>query len=113
MHDETPLRDLHRPADLGFRFSVGQVRGPDLIVTALASRHAGFIRVPADLRMQRLCKQTQEANLRDFKALLDLTGMYLIVESAENESDLIELLVYDIDYGQGFLVGEPQPTREE
>ena len=112
VHDETPLRDPHRLAELGFQFLVGQVRSSDLMVTAVASRHIGFIRVPADLWMQRRCKQAQEANSRDFKELPELAGMDSGAENAEHESDRLELLVHNIDYGQGFLVGEPHPTRE-
>jgi cyclic-di-GMP phosphodiesterase TipF (flagellum assembly factor) len=36
----------------------------------------------------------------------------LIVEKLEAEEDLIELLDYDIDFGQGYLFGEPRISRE-
>jgi cyclic-di-GMP phosphodiesterase TipF (flagellum assembly factor) len=35
----------------------------------------------------------------------------LIVEKVEDESLLIELLDSDVDYGQGYLFGEPRPAR--
>jgi cyclic-di-GMP phosphodiesterase TipF (flagellum assembly factor) len=36
----------------------------------------------------------------------------LIVEKLEAETDLIELLDYDIDFGQGYLFGAPRISRE-
>lgn len=50
--------------------------------------------------------------MRDFKARLDEAGIDLIVENVEDESDLIERLVCNIDYGPGFLFGESHPARE-
>ena len=35
----------------------------------------------------------------------------LIVEKVEAESRLIDLLDYEIDYGQGYLFGAPRPAR--
>ena len=42
------------------------------------------------------------------KRTMDLHGIDLIVEKLEEEQNLIELLDYRIDYGQGYLFGEPR-----
>ena len=111
-HDALARDALDRLSDLGFRFSVDQVRHLDLNVTALASRHFGFVKVEAAMLLQRIRQEPPEAGVRDFKALLDQAGIDLIVEKIEGEAELIELLDYNIDYGQGFLFGEPRLARE-
>ena len=45
------------------------------------------------------------------KQTLDRYNVDLIVEKIERESDLIELLDLNIDFGQGFLFGEPRLSR--
>jgi len=35
------------------------------------------------------------------------------VERIEQESDVIEVLEYGFDFGQGFLFGAPRPSRDE
>ena len=111
-HDALARDALDRLSDLGFRFSVDQVRHLDLNVTALASRHFGFVKVEAAMLLQRIRQEPPEAQVRDFKALLDQAGIDLIVDKIEGEAELIELLDYNIDYGQGFLFGEPRLDRE-
>ena len=37
--------------------------------------------------------------------------MNLIVEKIETEPDLLEILDLQVDYGQGYLFGEPQSAR--
>jgi len=111
-HDALARDELDRLSDLGFRFSVDQVGDLDLNVTALASRHFGFVKVEAGMLLQKIRREPPEVDVRDFKALLDQAGIDLIVEKIEGEAELIELLDYNIDYGQGFLFGEPRLARE-
>lgn len=46
------------------------------------------------------------------KRAMDVNGLELIVEKIESEQDLVELLDYRIDFGQGYLFGEPRLSRE-
>ena len=45
-----------------------------------------------------------------FKGVLDRCAMDLIVEKIESEDMLRDLLDLKIDFGQGYLFGEPRPT---
>jgi cyclic-di-GMP phosphodiesterase TipF (flagellum assembly factor) len=45
------------------------------------------------------------------KRTMDIQGIDLIVEKLEEEQDLIELLDFRIDYGQGYLFGEPRLSK--
>lgn len=48
----------------------------------------------------------------DFKALLNRFKLDLIVEKIETEHDVIEMVELDVDFGQGYLFGEPRPVRD-
>jgi cyclic-di-GMP phosphodiesterase TipF (flagellum assembly factor) len=48
---------------------------------------------------------------RQFKRVLDSYGIDLIVERIETEPLLLELLDLHIDFGQGYLFGEPRFAR--
>jgi cyclic-di-GMP phosphodiesterase TipF (flagellum assembly factor) len=45
------------------------------------------------------------------KRTMDLHGIDLIAEKLEEEQNLIELLDFRIDYGQGYLFGEPRLSK--
>jgi cyclic-di-GMP phosphodiesterase TipF (flagellum assembly factor) len=45
------------------------------------------------------------------KQTMDIHGIDLIAEKLEEEQNLIELLDYRIDYGQGYLFGEPRLSK--
>jgi cyclic-di-GMP phosphodiesterase TipF (flagellum assembly factor) len=38
--------------------------------------------------------------------------MDLIAEKVEEENEVLGLLEFNVDYGQGFLFGEPRPARD-
>ncbi len=48
----------------------------------------------------------------DFKDLLARNGLNLIVERIEDEKQVVQLLEYSVDFGQGYLFGQPRPIRE-
>ena len=49
--------------------------------------------------------------LKRIKTELDSNGIDMIDEKIESEKQLIELLDLDIDYGQGYLFGKPEPAQ--
>jgi cyclic-di-GMP phosphodiesterase TipF (flagellum assembly factor) len=51
--------------------------------------------------------------MRALKGALDREAMDLIVEKIETEEMLLDLLDLNIDFGQGYLFGEPRPTSGE
>ena len=108
--DDEALDGLQRLAGLGFRFSLDQVTHLRFDTAALARRNFRFVKVDAD----RLLNPTQKTDLdpRDLKALLDRHEIDLIVEKIENEQQLLELLDFRVDYGQGYLFGEPRLARD-
>ncbi len=96
---------LDRLAFLGCRFSLDRVENLDLDVAELAARHVAFIKVEGDLLLD-----TFEESIGILRALRR-HQIDLIVTKVEDETRLLEILDYDIDFGQGFLFGEPRLAR--
>jgi cyclic-di-GMP phosphodiesterase TipF (flagellum assembly factor) len=120
--------DLERLTQLGFYFSMDRVEDISLDFEDLARRNIRFVKIdagtllarrPDDLVARRPEDLEDEAEAEDIEGLVDAlkqglndNNIDLIVEKLEAEEDLIELLDYDIDFGQGYLFGEPRISRE-
>ena len=73
----------------------------------LAENGINFLKIDAG-ELVNLCRTEHgEMDLARFKSRLDRSGLELIVEKFETEQDLIELLDFEIDYGEGYLFGRP------
>jgi cyclic-di-GMP phosphodiesterase TipF (flagellum assembly factor) len=107
--DRVESRQLDRLAILGCRFSVDQVRDLDLDPAGLSRRRVRFVRVEAGMLLAAAAED--EAAPDKLRARLARDSVDLIVEKVENEETLVELLDHKIEYGQGFLFGEPRPPR--
>ena len=92
-------------------------------ISALSGDYDDFIVIvkidAGTLLAQRPDDLTDEAEEEDGEGVVDAlkqrlndNDIDLIVEKLEAEKDLIELLDYDIDFGQGYLFGEPRISRE-
>jgi cyclic-di-GMP phosphodiesterase TipF (flagellum assembly factor) len=108
-HGEAENRHIDRLAMLGCRFSVDQVRDAMLDLAGLARRGVRFVKVEAEALLAAAAEH--EGAPGRLKRRLAREGVDLIVEKVESEESLRELLDHEIDYGQGFLFGEPRPAR--
>jgi cyclic-di-GMP phosphodiesterase TipF (flagellum assembly factor) len=102
---ETGAPLLDRLASLGCRFSLDQVEDLEIDASELAARHVAFIKIDGDMLL--------EANADSGEILRTLRHheIDLIVTKVEDEDRLLKLLDYGIDFGQGFLFGEPRLAR--
>jgi len=111
--DPTLHRDLDRLAQLGYRFSLDKVTNLDIDVPALSSRHFRFIKVEAARLAQAAASGAIGDDPRGFKRMLDSYAIDLIVDRIESEPMLLELLELSIDFGQGYLFGEPRIAKPD
>jgi cyclic-di-GMP phosphodiesterase TipF (flagellum assembly factor) len=111
--DGTLLRDLDRLAQLGYRFSLDKVTNLDIDIQALSSRHFRFVKIEAARLAQAAASGAMGDDPRSFKRLLDSYAIDLIVDRIESEPMLLELLELSIDFGQGYLFGEPRIAKPE
>jgi cyclic-di-GMP phosphodiesterase TipF (flagellum assembly factor) len=111
--DSTLHRDLDRLAQLGYRFSLDKVTNLDIDVPGLSSRHFRFIKIEAARLAQAAASGAIGDDPRAFKRNLDSYAIDLIVDRIESEPMLLELLELSIDFGQGYLFGEPRIAKPD
>lgn len=103
---------LNYLATQGFRFSMDQVTGLNLDYGALAAQHIKYVKFDAATLIEELRNPSANLAVEDIKRMIDRNGIDLIVEKIESEQMLLELLDLKIDFGQGYLFGEPRLTRD-
>jgi cyclic-di-GMP phosphodiesterase TipF (flagellum assembly factor) len=100
-------------AERGFRFAIDRVEDLKLDPRALAERGVRFVKVPAELMLQRSRGPGAPIHPADLANLLGRHGIDLVVVHIESEGTVVDLLDYDVRYGQGFLFAPPRPVRAE
>ncbi len=105
------IDNLIRLSELGFRFSLDQVTHLNLNFSGLVARGFRYVKVDARFLLGSATDIKSDIAVDDIKTQLDRYGLNMIVEKIENEEDLIELLDFEVDYGQGYLFGEPRLSR--
>jgi cyclic-di-GMP phosphodiesterase, flagellum assembly factor TipF len=97
----------------GYRFSIDHVSDLRFEPRELADRGVRFIKVPADLLLDAKQSATTDIDPSDLSDLLGRYGIDLIAERIEGERAVVDLLDYDVRFGQGFLFAPPRPLRPE
>jgi len=97
----------------GFRFSMDHVADLRMEPKELADRSFRYLKVPAQLLLNRATATQTDIHAEDLADLMARSGIDLIGERIENESMVVDLLDYDVRFGQGFLFSAPRPVRAE
>lgn len=100
-------------AQRGFRFSIDHVTDLRIEPRELADRGVRFIKVPASLLLDPKRASTSDIHPSDLSDLLGRFGIDLIAERIEGERAVVDLLDFDVRFGQGFLFAPPRPLRPE
>ncbi|MGO9627962.1 MAG: EAL domain-containing protein [Xanthobacteraceae bacterium] len=100
-------------ADRGFRFSMDNLADLRVEPRELTARGFRFIKAPASLLLNRVGSAKANIHPADFSDLLGRFGIDLVAERIESESTVVDLLDYDVRFGQGFLFSPPRPVRAE
>jgi cyclic-di-GMP phosphodiesterase TipF (flagellum assembly factor) len=100
-------------AQRGYRFSIDHVTDLRIEPRELADRGVRFIKVPAALLLDPKQASTSDIHPSDLSDLLGRFGIDLIAERIEGERAVVDLLDYDVRFGQGFLFAPPRPLRPE
>jgi cyclic-di-GMP phosphodiesterase TipF (flagellum assembly factor) len=109
----TESEHLAALAQRGFRFSIDHVTDLRIEPRELADRGVRFIKVPAALLLDQRQASTSDIHASDLSDLLGRFGIDLIAERIEGERAVVDLLDYDVRFGQGFLFAPPRPLRPE
>jgi len=97
----------------GYRFSVDHVSDLRFEPRELADRGVRFIKVPASLLLDPMQSSASDIHPSDLSDLLGRYGIDLIAEKIEGERAVVDLLDFDVRFGQGFLFAPPRPLRPE
>lgn len=108
-HSHKVERSLASLGRRGFHFSMDQVTDLDIDPASLAARHFSFVKVAPEL----LLSGNHDLNPVDIKERFSRYHIDLIVEKVEGEAAVIDALDCGVEYGQGYLFGEPRPSRED
>jgi len=100
-------------SERGFRFSMDHVTDLRMEPKELADRSFRFLKVPAKLLLNPAATAQSDIHPGDLADLLARSGVDLIAERIESESMVIDLLDFDVRFGQGFLFSPPRPVRVE
>lgn len=102
---------LMRLSESGCRLALSGVTNPRTIeMDSLTRCRFKFVKIEIGILMQSLSAQPV-LDLQIYRRVLENHNIDLIVERIEGEDQLLNLLEYDIDYGQGYLFGEPKLSR--
>ena len=80
----------------------------------MAPNRAGLaVVLPAALLLDPKQSSTSDIHPSDLSDLLGRFGIDLIAERIEGERAVVDLLDFDVRFGQGFLFAPPRPLRPE
>jgi len=112
LQDPVLAEHFDRLARAGIRFSLDNVSDLALDPTILAQRNFGFVKIDAGLFQGADPEGPWEGSLFQLRRRLADHGIVLILEKIETERQLVELLEFNIELGQGFLFGEPRLSAD-
>jgi cyclic-di-GMP phosphodiesterase TipF (flagellum assembly factor) len=98
---------------LGYGFSIDNVTDLRVDGRDLADRGVRFLKVPATLLLDQKQLSAGDIHAADLSNLLARFGVDLVAERIEGERSVVDLLDYDVRFGQGFLFSHPRPLRPE
>jgi len=100
-------------AERGFRFAMDNLADLRVEPRELTERGFRFIKAPAALLLNRVGAASTDIHPADMSDLLGRFGIDLIAERIEAEAAVVDLLDYDVRFGQGYLFSPPRPVRAE
>jgi cyclic-di-GMP phosphodiesterase TipF (flagellum assembly factor) len=107
------LHSLSVLAERGFRFSLDRIEDFRLDPRGLAERGVRFVKVPAELMLSQRDNPTGHIHPADLADLLSRHGIELVADHIESETVVVDLLEFDVRFGQGYLFAQPRPVRAE
>jgi len=111
--DGGTLKILDGLSHLGCRFAMDGVTDFALDFDRIRQCRIRYVKIPVRTALRKIAHPEGFAALKRLKDGLNYYGIEMIVEKIEAEKQLIELLDADIEYGQGYLFGEPRKWSPE
>ena len=103
---------MRRLAAIGFRFSMDKISSLNLDYGGLAQRGFRFLKVDAGILLSDPNEIDSPIHIEDLKEALKKSSIDLIAEKVESEQQVVDLLDLNVELAQGYLFGEPRPSRD-
>lgn len=97
----------------GYRFSLADAREIRFDARDLSDRAFRFVKVPADVLLGRAGALPTDLHPADLADLLARYGIDLVADRIETEATVVDLLDFDVRFGQGLLFSPPRPVRAD
>jgi cyclic-di-GMP phosphodiesterase TipF (flagellum assembly factor) len=107
------LESLAALAELGYRFSMDRVSDLKMDFKTLSDRGFRYVKLHASRLIGTEHMPASHIHPADLGDLLRRFAMELIVDHVETEAQVLEILDYDVRFGQGYLFSPPRPVRPE
>ncbi len=107
------LANLDALAELGFRFSLDNVTRLDLDGARLSDHGVRYVKIDAETLIHPPRDASANIHAADFSALLARFGITLIATRVEKESQVVDILDYEVKFGQGNLFSPPRLVRAD
>ena len=116
----TMRENMAKLTALGFRFSIDHASDLSLDLPRLQASSVRFVKMNGHTLIEQLrdphgSRPVSSINRRvdgtEVTAVLSRYGVTMIAEKIEDEASVVEILEYDIPYGQGHIFGAPRPIK--
>jgi len=116
----TMRANMDKLTSLGFRFSIDHVMGVDLDLPRLQAAGVRFVKVNGSQLIDQLrdphgprplTALNRKLTGNEVGAAFSRYGIMLIAEKIEDEASVVEILEYEIPFGQGHVFSAPRPIK--
>ncbi|MFN3912091.1 EAL domain-containing protein [Hyphomonas sp.] len=112
--------NMEKLAALGFRFSIDHATSLALDLSRLQAAGVRFVKMNGSQLIEQLRDPRGERPMSNINkhleggevsAVFSRYGITMIAEKIEDEASVLEILEYEIAYGQGHVFGAPRPIK--
>ncbi len=112
--------NMNQLMSLGFRFSIDNASSLAFDLPRLQDAGIRFVKINGNLLIDQLRdahgpRPASSINRRldagEVTAVFSRYGVTLIAEKIEDEASVVEILEYEVPYGQGHIFGQPRPIK--
>ncbi len=100
-------------AERGFPISLDCFDDLKIDPRTLSERGVRFVKISGERLLQRGPETPGQIHAADLSDHLARFGIDLVADRIENEALVVDLLDFDVRYGQGYLFSAPRPVRSE
>jgi cyclic-di-GMP phosphodiesterase TipF (flagellum assembly factor) len=113
-------QNMEQLTALGFRFSIDHSADINLDLPRLQEAGVRFVKINGSTLIEQLrdphgprpvSSINRQIDGEEVSAVFSRYGVTLIGEKIEDEASVVEILEYDIPYGQGHIFGAPRPIK--